>query len=191
MVRYGAALIVLALIVAGCGGDDSAATTTAVTSASVTSTTATTTTLPATTTTLPTTTTEPRPQATALVAAIQLQLTYLGYYDGDSDGIYGPQTVDALTAFQTDAGITADGAYGPETYGALADTLESDPEFVEALQEDLKELGRYNGAIDGDYGRGTIRGVTNLQEDCDLIPEPDGRFTPMTHVCLLQEQGKL
>jgi peptidoglycan hydrolase-like protein with peptidoglycan-binding domain len=188
-------VIVLALAATACGGDDDA---TAEDSTTTTAPAATTTAPPATTqpptTTAPTTTapttTEPSSPATVLVAAIQIQLGILGYYDGDSDGIYGPMTVDAVTAFQTDAGITADGQYGPETYAALAAALEADPDFVETLQEDLTELGLYSGAIDGVYGSGTERAVTQLQEECELEPEPDGRFTPLTHVCLLMAQGK-
>ena len=191
-VRHTAAVIVLAVVAAACGGGDDEAsgdTTTTSTPPAATTQPPPTTTLP-TTTVAPTTTTQPRPQATALVAAIQIELGVLGYFEGQVDGIYGPVTADALTAFQSDAGITADGEYGSETYGALAEALEGDAEFVETLQEDLAELDLYSGAIDGDYGKGTERAVTALQEGCELDVEANGRFTPHTHVCLLQAQGK-
>jgi peptidoglycan hydrolase-like protein with peptidoglycan-binding domain len=188
-VRVSIVVIALALVATACGGDDSADTTTTSSSLApvTTTTTPTTTAAPVTTTT----TSAPRPQATALVAAIQLELTILGYYEDLVDGIYGPATVDALTAFQTDAGITADGQYGTETYGALAAALEADEEFVTSLQEDLTELELYTGDITGEYDEATEAGVVTLQEDCVHEPEPDGRFTPLTHVCLLEALNKL
>ena len=119
---------------------------------------------------------------------IQQELAALGYFEGVPDGLLGPMTVEAITAFQTDAGITADGAYGPETYEALADAMEDDPDIVEAIQEDLMELKLYPGPADGDYGSGTLRAVEALQTKCEI--EVDGRFTPYTHVCLEQQMGR-
>jgi peptidoglycan hydrolase-like protein with peptidoglycan-binding domain len=189
--RRGPAIVVmLALVLAACGssGDD---TTTTTSTTFPTETTATTTTLatPTTaTTSSTTTTTSPYGGATLLTTVIQQELTALGYFEGAADGILGPMTVEAISAFQTDAGITVDGAYGPETYEALADAMEADPDIVEAIQEDLMELRLYPGPADGDYGAGTLRAVEGLQAKCEI--EVDGRFTPYTHVCLEQEMGR-
>ncbi len=155
----------------------------------VSSTVATSTTTAATTTSSTTTTTSPYGGATLLTQVIQMELTVLGYFDGVADGILGPATEEAITAFQTDAGITADGAYGPETYAALADTLEADEDFVTSVQEDLLELKLYPGPVDGDYGSGTVKAVEALQEKCEM--NVDGRFEPKTHVCLEQEMGRV
>ena len=47
-------------------------------------------------------------------------LGYLGYYTGDIDGIYGPQTKAAVERFQKDfGGIVVDGLAGDETDKAL------------------------------------------------------------------------
>lgn len=47
-------------------------------------------------------------------------LAYLGYYAGDIDGIYGPQTKAAVERFQKDfGGIVVDGLAGDETDKAL------------------------------------------------------------------------
>ena len=179
---------VLALVLAACGSSGDDTTTTTSTTFPTQTTVAAATTVPAETTTSSTTTTSPFGGATLLTSAIQLELTALGYFEGAADGIIGPMTVEAITAFQTDAGITADGAYGPETYEALADALEADPDVVEAIQEDLMELKLYPGPADGDYGSGTQKGVENLQEECGM--EADGRFTPYTHVCLEEQMGR-
>lgn len=177
----------LALVLAACGSgtDDTSTTTTSTTFP--TQSTATTSTTAAQATTSSTTTTSPFGGATLLTQVIQQELKALGYFEGGTDGILGPETVEAITAFQTDAGITADGAYGPETYIALADALEADPAIVEVIQEDLMELKLYPGPADGDYGSGTVKGVEELQEDCGI--DVDGRFTPYTHVCLEQALG--
>ena len=175
-------MIAVALALAACGGDEPATTTTT-TRAPTTTSQPTTTTVPTTTST---TTTVPDQVATAFVAALQQQLQVLGFFNGDIDGIYGPVTIEAVMAFQRDAGITVDGEYGPETEDALVAALEADADFVKELQESLGQLGLYTGPVDGDYGPGTKRAVTTLQEQCDLEPEPDGRFTPLTHVCLEQ-----
>lgn len=180
--------VVLALGACSSGDDDSATDETTTTTGATTSPTATATTTTTTTTLATTTTTTVAPSegATALVSAIQQQLQALGYFDGVTDGIYGPVTAAALTEFQTDAGITADGEYGPETYSALAVAVEKDADYVSDVQEGLNELGLYTGRIDGQYGTGTMRAVEALQEDCDLPIEADGRLTPQTHVCLEQ-----
>ena len=184
-----AIVVVLAFVLAACGSSGEETTTTTSTTFP-TDTTATTAAPAATTTTSSTTTTTTSPYgpATLLTTVIQQELAALGYFEGVPDGLLGPMTVEAITAFQTDAGITADGAYGPETYEALADAMEADPEIVTEIQEDLMELKLYPGPADGDYGRGTMSGVEGLQAKCDI--EVDGRFTPYTHVCLEQEMGR-
>lgn len=54
------------------------------------------------------------------VAAVQQQLTDLGYYVGPVDGEAGPATASAVTAFQKVNGLTPDGVIGPDTLAALA-----------------------------------------------------------------------
>ena len=149
LVRVSMVVIALALVATACGGDDD------ITAPSTTSSLAPVTTTQATTTTTvvetTTTTSAPRPQATALVAAIQLELQILGYSEDPVDGIYGPATAEALTA----------------------------------------GLGLYDGDITGEYDEATEAAVVELQENCEHKPEPNGRFTPLTHVCLLEALKKL
>ncbi len=184
-VRHIGLVVALALVVASCGSSDGSYETSSTTSTTVAATTTSTTraTTTSSTTTTPTTTSGPSLPATAYIATAQVQLKALGYFDGDVDGIPGPITVDAVTAFQKDAGIGVDGEVGPETEAALAEAVQNDPTFVEeVIQEGLMELGLYPGPADGDYGKGTRRGVERLQGDCEL--EPDGFFTIFTHICL-------
>lgn len=49
------------------------------------------------------------------VTDLQQKLQVLGFYRGDIDGVYGPQTEDAVRAFQGRYGLSADGIAGPLT----------------------------------------------------------------------------
>ncbi|HEX6998420.1 MAG TPA: peptidoglycan-binding domain-containing protein [Gammaproteobacteria bacterium] len=53
------------------------------------------------------------------IRAIQSTLHEQGYRVGRIDGIYGPQTADAVQAFQLDNGLVADGEVGPATAALL------------------------------------------------------------------------
>jgi len=53
------------------------------------------------------------------VSNIQTVLKSLGYYNGEIDGSYGPQTEAAVKAYQKDNGLTYDGMAGPQTLASL------------------------------------------------------------------------
>lgn len=54
------------------------------------------------------------------IKQIQCLLSYLGYYQGDIDGIWGKKSRDATIMFQDDfGGLSVDGIAGPETQKAL------------------------------------------------------------------------
>jgi hypothetical protein len=53
------------------------------------------------------------------VAAAQEQLARLGYYRGNIDGVFGPETQSALSAFQRERGLDASGYLTLETRRAL------------------------------------------------------------------------
>ena len=57
------------------------------------------------------------------VKALQQALAAAGQTPGTIDGVLGPQTAQALIAFQQAAGIPADGVYGPRTKAALEKQL--------------------------------------------------------------------
>ncbi|MDD3244268.1 MAG: peptidoglycan-binding domain-containing protein [Eubacteriales bacterium] len=56
------------------------------------------------------------------VLAVQARLIVLGFDPGTVDGIYGPKSAAAVTAFQTARGIKADGIVGPDTRRELSKT---------------------------------------------------------------------
>ena len=128
-----------------------------------------------------------------IVKDMQEALKAVGYHPGTADGIYGQHTVDAVKEFQTDAGITVDGKYGPETHKALEEAVAGsdfnwdDYTAVKDMQTEMKALGYYDGAIDGEYGPQTVAGVKAVQAACNI--QQDGIYGPDTHSCLLDLGG--
>ena len=62
-------------------------------------------------------------QVTAYTAALQTELQQAGYYKGAIDGIYGPQTLDAVTQLQKDNGLPTTGFVDRATATALDQKL--------------------------------------------------------------------
>ena len=59
------------------------------------------------------------------VTQIQTKLKRWGYYNGNIDGIYGTQTLNAVKYFQRKNGLTVDGIAGPKTLAAMGITSTS------------------------------------------------------------------
>lgn len=49
----------------------------------------------------------------------QCLLAFLGFYQEDIDGIWGPKSEEATRAFQKSANLKTDGSFGPETEKAI------------------------------------------------------------------------
>lgn len=141
------------------------------------------------------------------VTKLQTRLRELGYYTGDVDGAYGPGTQEAVIRFQTQHGLSADGIAGEGTRSALyapgaqafiptptpspsASLLKKgdNGDAVKAMQERLRELGYYNGSVDGDFGGGTEEAVRLFQRQNDL--DVDGIAAAMTFSVLYSEQAR-
>ena len=58
----------------------------------------------------------------------QCLLVYLGYYAGDIDGKFGPQSVAATTAFQAAYGLDPDGKFGPATEARIREVISTGEE---------------------------------------------------------------
>ncbi|MUG91418.1 peptidoglycan-binding protein [Scytonema sp. UIC 10036] len=57
------------------------------------------------------------------VRDVQAVLQWLGFYDGAIDGIYGPKTASAVTAFQRSQRLVGDGRVGTLTWQALRSNI--------------------------------------------------------------------
>lgn len=100
------------------------------------------------------------------VRLLQRDLAGLAYLPMSGiDGIYGPQTTDAVLSFQSDNGLVIDGIAGPQTMGALENK-------VEAVQSTA------GTSVDGDYGPLTTAAVEKYQRIHRL--EVDGIAGPQT-----------
>ena len=76
------------------------------------------------------------------VRAVQQKLKNWGYYGGEVDGIFGPETHAAVMAFQRKNGLAVDGVVGSQTYAALGLTAPSASTGSNAYQNDIQMLAR-------------------------------------------------
>ena len=117
------------------------------------------------------------------VYALQERLIELRYLTGVADGVYGPETQEAVAAYQRNNNLEADGMAGLATLRKLsgssraatgasatnppsgtATLREGDTgEAVYALQLRLFELGYYSGRIDGRFTEETTEAVKAFQ----------------------------
>ena len=128
----------------------------------------------------------------AQVVKLQTRLKELGYYTGEIDGKYGPQTAIAVSKYQQDNKLKVDGKVGTQTLVSLQlgwndapVTLPDDPVVPEVftdtampsqmssgskgncvikLQQALQAEGLYTDTVDGYYGDSTKIAVMEYQD---------------------------
>lgn len=127
------------------------------------------------------------------MSAVQYLLRARGSYRGTVDGIYGPQTVAAVKAFQKARKIRVDGIAGPRTLAALVIKVQrgSKGDAVRAVQvllrnqPDLVEGKLVNRSlpIDGVFDARTEKALIAAQSDFNLTKQQlveDGIMGPNT-----------
>ena len=87
------------------------------------------------------------------------------------DGIFGPQTHNAVVNFQSSRGLVVDGIVGPQTWGALIVTLQqgNTGHAVRAAQVQLNKWGA-GLAVDGQFGPKTAAAVLWFKTEQGLTP---------------------
>ena len=151
------------------------------------------------------------------VTSLQARLTELGYYTGRISGSYGKLTKAAVEAFQRANGLTADGIAGVRTQtklystgavpasavstggttvtdatgsaGVSYTTLKAgmSGDAVKLMQQKLKDLGYYGGAVTGSFGNVTWEAVRAFQRANGLTA--DGVAGPKTLAALYGTTG--
>jgi peptidoglycan hydrolase-like protein with peptidoglycan-binding domain len=92
------------------------------------------------------------------------------------DGVFGPETGQAVKDFQQSNGLTVDGIVGPVTWSHIHPYREASPTLqagslgpvVAMLQKVLKTGFGYGGAIDGVFGSATETVVRQYQTNSGL-----------------------
>lgn len=102
-----------------------------------------------------------------LVENLQTRLNNLGFDSGSADGVFGPQTEQAVIDFQEDRNLQVDGLVGLETEGALGLNLNVGPTDRE-YRTDTLESTAY--AYDGTTANGTKVQKGIVAVDPDVIP---------------------
>ena len=104
-------------------------------------------------------------EAARLVPEAQQLLTELGYVPGPIDGIPGPLTIAALTAFQSRAGLAPSGTVNEESLVALRGVAS-----IREIQIRLTGLGYAPGPADGILGPRTRKAILFFERDRNLPP---------------------
>ena len=108
---------------------------------------------------------------TGNIAAAQPRLKDRGYYAGPVDGVMGPRTAAALSAYQRDHGLSPTGRLDSQTASALSETTTATtmPAVdIRTAQRQLKERGYYAGPVDGVIGPATENALRAYQRDRGL-----------------------
>lgn len=97
----------------------------------------------------------------------------------DADGVFGPATLESVTAFQSDNGLDADGVVGEDTWSALITTVKngSSGDAVKAAQTMLNKYG-YELEVNGTFDDTTEEATLAFQEKFGL--DADGVVGPNT-----------
>ena len=109
---------------------------------------------------------------------LQTSLRTAGFYDGEIDGVYGPATVDAVTALQKENGLPETGFVDRATAAALdaavlAKQSSAASEAVTtaaAVQSTLKLAGYWDGPVDGQWTEDLTDALKAFQTELGVAP---------------------
>jgi peptidoglycan hydrolase-like protein with peptidoglycan-binding domain len=142
--------------------------------------------------------------SSALVTAVQRELSVRGYDVGDGDGILTPETEQAIRQYELSQGLVETGTPSDELLrhivlgeslgdlgmatapGAPAGGNAAAPgDMVKAVQQTLADLGYAPGPVDGMMGQNTADAIRQFQKDRKLAET--GEISPT----LLQEMERV
>ena len=136
-----------------------------------------------------------QPVPPSAIQAVQDHLRGAGSYSGSADGVWGPDSLAALQRFQATHQLQVTGQLNQATAVALGldpnallgippsapplpppDRLR--PASVRAIQSSLRNLGFYNGNVDGIWGDSTQSAIERFQQGRGL--QPNGQLNAAT-----------
>jgi peptidoglycan hydrolase-like protein with peptidoglycan-binding domain len=111
-------------------------------------------------------------------SALQQDLADAGYFEGEVDGVYGPETVDAVQALQKANGLPQTGTMDKATEAALRSELEAaggaaaqeSMASTAAVQQTLKLAGYWDGPVDGQWTDELTDALEEFQTDLGVKP---------------------
>jgi murein L,D-transpeptidase YcbB/YkuD len=111
-------------------------------------------------------------------SALQRSLADAGYYQGPVDGVYGPATVDAVSALQKAHGLPVTGTVDKATDAALQADLQAKggaaaqqaTASTAAVQQTLKLAGYWTGPVDGAWTPALTEALKNFQVALGVPP---------------------
>lgn len=112
------------------------------------------------------------------IQQIQWQLRFLGFYSGNVDGIWGPQSQAAVIRFQQEFGLSPTGLFR-ESEEAKS------KELVRAIQAVVSAHNPTPLVLDGLAGKLTMAATVRYQKDVGL--SPDGIAGPLTRAAIEDE----
>jgi murein L,D-transpeptidase YcbB/YkuD len=130
-------------------------------------------------------------------ASLQESLAEAGYYQGKTDGVYGPTTVDAVEELQEAHGLPVTGTVDKATDAALQADLAAEGGAVArealtstaALQQTLKLAGFWDGPVDGEWTPELTEALVSFQTELGV--EPTGTVDAATIAAFEKAIAKL
>ena len=136
-----------------------------------------------------------QPLSPSATVVVQERLQAAGVYSGAADGVWGPESQQALDRFQQQRGLAVTGAMNLATAQALGVGMPrllppAEPAVVppaaaplseravRIVQNRLRGLGFYRGAADGIWGAGTQQALERFQRGRGI--EATGQINPVT-----------
>jgi len=110
--------------------------------------------------------------------ALQKSLAEADYYQGEIDGVYGPTTVDAVSALQKKHGLPVTGTVDKATDAALRADLAAkggaaasqEVASTAAVQQTLKLAGHWSGPVDGAWTPALTEALKAFQTELGVKP---------------------
>lgn len=131
------------------------------------------------------------------VTALQQDLAAAGYYNGEVDGVYGPETVAAIEDLQKASGLPVTGAVDKATAAALDAKLlelggaaaQQSTATTAAVQQTLKLVGFWDGPVDGVWTPALTEALMAFQSKLGV--EPTGKVDAATISAVEKELAEL